>query len=248
MKALELTLTNSHVVAVKERYEARAGRKIGLPFDLLFERLKSDDCRLSDIAKDAGVSRQAIHFIYNRYFRDLFGDRTGRERQKVSAEKKNTERNSNKYKRRQIFNIIREKFLFAKVSTIGDELKMEITLNVGLDGLWGFICLNSFRCLFHTSNKVFWSNAHAKYYSYSIQLHRLEQTEFVIFHGQDKEYSERIFIVPTHILKNRFTEGDSRKFFYLPVEKVVPYNNMFPKIDFWQYENAWYLLKLKQSK
>ena len=57
------------------------------------------------------------------------------------------------------------------------------------------------------------------------------------------EFPEHIFVIPSKVLlKSYFTTVMESSVIYLPTEKLAEYLNQRPRVDFWQYENAWHLL------
>ena len=80
-------LHDSVVQTARQRFEAnrnQQGPLCRLGFEELF-RVFGEDCNsYTALAEQAGVSREAVRYIYNKYFRELVpGRKSGRERQRV---------------------------------------------------------------------------------------------------------------------------------------------------------------------
>src|SRR6185437_1125180 len=78
-----LTLEHPAVQAAKARWDAREkyrSSKHNLTFEELFEYFKADCVRQTRVAELAGITRQRIHQIYNKWFRDLFEGKSGHDR------------------------------------------------------------------------------------------------------------------------------------------------------------------------
>ena len=77
----------------------------------------------------------------------------------------------------------------------------------------------------------------------------LQESEFQIFIQEISGRQGRIFLVPSSvILSGRFYFSETGYVcIFLPIEKLPIYKNRKPRIDWWQYENAWHLIKNKDE-
>ena len=73
---------------------------------------------------------------------------------------------------------------------------------------------------------------------------RLTEVDVVIFYCHPIGYKQSIFIIPSeHVLCAYFADQSAavkNKKLYLPTRQVATYRNATPRLNYWQYENAWH--------
>ena len=86
------------------------------------------------------------------------------------------------------------------------------------------------------------------YISVPLSYYKLMEVEAVLFYTAVPNLPEHVFVVPSALLRARVFGSSSQdtKAVYLPVEKLPVYNNVYPRIDYWEYENAWWILPPKK--
>lgn len=179
----------------------------------------------SEIAKRAGVSRERIRQIYNARFRDQLGGLSGVGRNRLNWEEKH-------------FPGLEASWSPAtrRVAATARENDMEVfpvpviprTKGRGHSHL---LVINGRSCLVRTARSHYVPKVGGRrYYHFGI---RRVKDDFTIFVTR-----VRIFVVPNTMLRDRYSHH-----LYLPVDKLPPYNNIQPGVDWWQYENAWELLR-----
>jgi hypothetical protein len=69
-------------------------------------------------------------------------------------------------------------------------------------------------------------------------------TDFQIFHLAVDTLPERWFVIPSEKLQEVLKSSPGlRKSIYLSAQKRPVYKNRRPKFDYWQFEDAWHLIK-----
>lgn len=199
-------------------------------FEELFNLFSNNCTTFSDIGRELGLTREAIRYIYNKYFRRFLGGKSGRVRVKVCS-------------RLNRLSLIIKKFNQFPATRVLLEItggKLEIK-PVGLSKK--FMVINGHKCL--VKNTFAWRrmNEFALRFHLPISLSRnsLMGTDFlIIISGRDKE--KIFFIIPTSVILGVSPEKAERWSIFIPSTNVV-YNNHPPRIDFWEYAKAWHLLE-----
>lgn len=240
--AHSVTLASPEVQAAKKRFnEVNTMRKISLSFEKLFEIFSKDDMRFACIARELGVSRQAVHHIYNAHFRALFGERTGRQRWKGNTAQARLELRIKVSLSRPSLAVV-----VAEAEKYGCDVSLATCERDGIveprrptilliDG-----CPCSVRTTI-TSMKP--AKGHVRPYGrVSLSLESLKTTVDTIVHTNVAGFQERFFIVPNQVLIDAFFVGRSRKSKQhsatIPLERPKkPRRGL--KVDWWRYENAW---------
>ncbi|MEK7613141.1 MAG: hypothetical protein AAB449_03290 [Patescibacteria group bacterium] len=245
-----LTLAHPRVQALKRKWEAalvRYSPKHTLSFEDLFEYFKANCHRMEVIGAHGGITRQRVQQIYNKWFRDLFGDLSGRDRQKSCTLEKNLARLEKE---------TNELLSNGKIKTIGGKLRSAGCVITGIAGSGGRllrnqITLNGHRCLVHTSTKARSLGVQTErlYYAFNVSLSLLQTVEAVIFYVCAKNFQERLFVVPSSVLLAAFFETSADKKYnrvYIPAEKILlRTRGVVSRINWWQYEDALHLLAPK---
>lgn len=225
--------------SLKEKFEAVVGmRRSSITYDELYQ-LFERNASYEEIASITGVSRQAIAQTYKKYFSHIFGPKM--ESRKRVTRKKIKERFESSLDKVEKLSILKR-----IVENVGLEIKPIPAVNSQGYG-WCKVSkveINGKLCaVYHAKETTEPSpRAYRVYYRPNISKGTVEKTDFVlVMTGRDVE---RVFVIPSKILLDSYG-GSSRsmKTFYFPTEKYPPYNNMFPDIDWWQFEDAWNQLK-----
>lgn len=249
-----LTLAHPAVQAAKADFEkGRYQRKLRYSFDELFEFFKADCVRFSVLESDSGVTHQRLHQIYDRYFRELLENKTGVERREACTLE------SRLIKIKQAEGALLEspglKAVIEKARAAGCEIEVVPKHQHGkLSGgvLTRILLVNKHRCAFHLARRV-WKHSpgtHAFYAPVQVSYRKLVEVDAALFHVAAEGYPERIFVVPSALLREKVFGSSPKKMtktVYLPCLKVPVYHNNYPCIDYWEYEDAWHLLPPKTN-
>ena len=250
-----LTLAHPAVQAAKARWDAagkRSPRKHTLTFEDLFEYFKVNCVRQTAIAVEADLTHQRIYQIYNYYFRELFGNSSGRDRVKsctLEGRLVVVKKNENELLADEDIKVISEKARDAGciVSAI-PSLSTRNNMPVG-SVLQAQVSINGHRCLIRSSTRASTFGSKRLYCTFSLSHSLLEISEAVVFYTHVEGFPKHLFVVPSSVLLAAvFGPSSTKKYknIYIPVEKLPP-GKMRPRINYWQYEDAWHLLPPKQD-
>lgn len=106
------------------------------------------------------------------------------------------------------------------------------------------LVINGKRCDVHKTRNV-WaaSGGKRKYAHLNVYFSRLRKRRFLILIQEVENYPRRVFVIPTSLLLQGWKKGVKSRSLYIPLERYPVYRNHFPKVDVWQYLDAWHLLK-----
>ncbi len=222
-----------------ERNQASYGRKGLLTFDQLLERFAMDCNPITDIAKDHGVSQQAMHQLHDCYFRDLFpGKKSGRKRQRVCRLKRLyiLERDFSISEVESWVNAIvvtaQENGFSARRCRIQNASSMKSFKK-------GELFINNRHCELHLMTSAHRMSKHSKMLYSDCQVHGSASSEFIVI--RQEIGSGRTFIIPRDDLRKSYGEQGIIHI-YIPAEKSRILRCP-PILDLWQYEDAWHLLR-----
>ena len=221
----------------REAYSLASGNrknKLKFTYDELKEMFDGGRT-IESIALSAGVTKQRIGQVYNRFF--SFG---------VDG-----------YKRRSIINQIATKE--RELQTLMDNERIsylnKITIEKGLSIIpiqigkgphlhRGAVDINGHLCKIHFSRKdtKFAGTSYRSYSRILVTKHFLDSYEFIIALTGADEDTKRIFIIPSNDLKTLFRRGDKRKSIYLPTSEEGAYRNISATLNWRKYQEAWHLL------
>jgi len=240
----ELSKIEDPVERARIRFELlkkHGNSKIALNFDELM-KLYANDCNtFIQIAGPGEVSRERIRWLYQTIFADITPGRPdGTTRRKVCTRKRDIKRVDDAFKCHSRFTLIAKKAM-----KIGYKIKpVFIKEKHGRDRT-GFskIKLSINGCLVKIA-RIKRQRRIGKRIYFPLFLHigsTIKATEFVI--GVVGEESRpKIYIIPIKILLE-LSRGRSSFHIFIPTEKLPPYHNIRPRVDWWQYLDAWHLLK-----
>jgi|GEM_PF-6546447 len=252
-----LTLVHPAVQAAKAKWEAgqkyRHSVRHNLTFEDFFEYFKADCVRHTRVAELTGLSRERIRQIYNRYFREIFDNKSGRQRGKAcTLENRLVKVNRTENELFETDTII--KTVVEKARAAGCEVRSIPYIKD--DMLTGAIDVNALlvnghRCAVHSLSYGFRRKGLKRVYTcIRMPFAELVATEAVILFTSVAEFDEHLFVMPSSTLREVVFGNDPTamaKTIYLPTEKLPIYNNQRPRIDWWEYEEAWHLLPPKQD-
>lgn len=242
-RVLDLSINNPKVKASYEKWQSstRGLRKCMLDYWQLLELFARNCNTFCDIAIVAGITKQAVQQIYNRYFADIFLGKRGRTRRKVCTLKKHVlQRDVEKDKRLQKIaadHTIGKLITILKTKNLNFEVNKKGERNYHIKKL----LINGKHCLIrHSAIANFTTRRCLRMYSKFSRL-RLndktpEQFQLLILHCEVLGYPERWFIIPVDVI-------EGLEILYLPLKDLPIYRNNHSKINYWQYLDAWYLLE-----
>lgn len=239
-------LGTAKVAEARVRFEANAQRrcKDKTTFDEYLKLFANDCTSFTNIGenrpKRLRLSREMVRLVYRKCFADLFPRRPGgRVRQKFCTLKrikiKSRELPMDGATKEVAEAAVRKGLTFEKEQVKGRQPCFVFKKRV----LW----LNHKRCLVGLATKK-WSprGTNRSYTHIWWSKNYLKSADFAVITQKVPGFPERFFIIPTADLL-KILRDKKRKSFYLPLGRLPVYRNRRPRIDWWQYENAWHLLK-----
>lgn len=234
--AKQLSLTDSSVQAVRDRYESAHGssnRKIRLSFDELFECFQNTEIRHTVIAERAGVTRENIRRLYQRYFAALFKE-SPRDRYKSAAtqQRQTTLQNQIKFEPK-LKELVR--------SALGVNCSVSATIRRGRYLCTSLLTINGYKCDVHCSDCIRTIKGR-RYLAVCITRSISCNHAFVICTLTHNDCT-RIWIIPSSLINKCYLQNRHRITLNIPIDKRPVYRNCLPRIPWGDYENAWHLLR-----
>ncbi len=239
----EFTLDHPLVQKAKQEFEkSRYFRRCRLGFTELLLRFKENRKTFGELADETGISRQAISDIYDRWGQQFFGDPEPR-------------RKARRMEFRRV-QINREVGIYALPNFIAGQARargfsIEPVLMKG--GSIGTRLLSTSRlmignkkCGLRMVEKAVEVGRGYFYAKVAVTRTKLLEEHAQIFCIAVPGYQKRIFIIPSEVLLLKLFGKRKRikhKILSIPLQKRPIYRNHKPRIDVWQYENAWHLLR-----
>lgn len=240
-------LNTAEVAEVRACFETNAPyrHKDKTTFDEYLEMFANDCTSFTNIGEDRPeqlrISREMVRLVYRKYFVNLFPRRSGgRVRQKFCTLKRI------KIRSRELptGGVIKEVAEAAAKNGLTFE-KEQVKGQSLATFKQGVLRLNHKRCLVKSAAKKRQTSGGKRFYTHlHFHWHKnfLKSADFAVFVQKVPGFPERFFIIPTADLLKMW--GDKKTGdFYIPLERLPVYHNIRPQTDFWQYENAWHLLK-----
>jgi len=110
------------------------------------------------------------------------------------------------------------------------------------------LLINGYLCSVLRSTKAKrYPGSHREYIHFSLKRTVLQEVEAVIFYCAPPTLQNRIFVMPRKVLLPLFKGTTLRGSVYLPTERLPTYRNHRPRVDYWEYEDAWDRLKPKKQ-
>ena len=249
MRTDSLTVNTPNVRAAKALWDrARRRRKHALSFNQLFRWFKDDRVRFSEIAMASGLSIERIRQIYQRYFQHLFGKRTGRDR--YHSYKWQLIHERFQHKQAEVFAqdhfhsvIEHARAASCTIESVATSYGNHIP-TVKIKSLM----VNNHLCSVLQARRTKNDKGSRRFYAqFAVARSVLERVDAVIFHCAPPGMQRRIFVVPQDVILALFGTTSGRTVsLYFPLRKLPVYRNQRPRVDLWQYEDAWHLLKSKK--
>ena len=222
----------------REAYDLASGNrknKLKFTYDEL-KKMFDDGDTIESIALAAGVTKQRVGQVYNRYF--SFGV-DGYERRSII--------NQEAAKQRELQTLMdSERISYLNKATTERGLSIKpVQLGNGPHIHKGAVDINGHLCKIHFSRKdtKFAGTTYRSYSRILVTKHFLDSYEFIIALTGADENTKRIFIIPSSDLKTLFRRGDKRKPIYLPTNEKKVYRNISSILDWWKYQEAWHYLE-----
>jgi hypothetical protein len=234
-------LAKANVKAAKERFDSGRKRKIPYSFEELLKLFEEDTISFSEIARRAGVKKQAVQKLYYRYFKNLFSGRTGVDRG-VSATPK-----------RRALKIEQAKQTFERVPWLKPVGRQARAAGLQVEAMpvarapgtiyRERLLINGHVCSVHllTKKRKTSPRNNRWFVHMSVSTTTLEEVEFVIARTAVKGYPSHTFVVPVSTLLDAHKGSGTPPGvnFWIPTKKEPTHNN---RVDWWAHEEAWYLL------
>lgn len=240
----------AQVYSARRPTETRGARpKHSLTARQFFE-LFSSGIPQTRIAELAGLSRERVRQIYNRDFRDLFQGESGRKR--FSAYLLNKRLVQAKERQRKVFTELHPivERAHAAGCTVDFIYKRDCNANREIERR--LLAINGRRCLIYPSVSraaLQGRGCKRRYLSITVSYDLLSHVQAVVIRTKARKHAEHIFLIPSKVLlKAYFAPFKPSTRLYISVEKLAPYQNQFPRVDYWKYEDAWDLLRPKQTR
>ena len=217
----------------------REVRYLSADFDTLLSEFNNDCATFTDIAEKYGVTREAVRLIYKKYFASIIPRRpNGRVRERVCIIKKRSASRSSGFLSDKRFSDLRkvcqkEHLPLDPIRTRRSETSYYSRNMVLIAGR---------RCNYrHGTKKPKAYKGKAFYFAWTISRGAIKNCEFIIL-----KIKESWFIVPTKVVLELIPNG---KKLYIPADGYSDYGRAKERIrhDFWQYKDAWHLLKAPAS-
>lgn len=243
-----VTLTHPAVRAAKarwnesKRYCARHSKR-KVTFEQYFAYFRKGILNVR-IAELVGLSSERIRKIYDQYFRQLFGGKSGRERMKAIALEN---RIANlKYLERRLFN---DNATVKKIvrQARGAGCTVEAVSGYSMyKVMHKYLLIDGHRCSVHRATyKMLIPGMKSYYARVAVRCSSITEEKAIIIHSAIPGEVERTFVIPTVALRKAMPVimKRERTWIYLPTKKIPAYRNHLPQMDFWRYEGAWHLLR-----
>ncbi len=205
-------------------------------FDELLKFFRDGSLSFENIGVHLGVSRQRIWQLYTKYFKE-FCDSTIRSKE-AKVNKKKQEYKERLFKEDEVIRTIR-----TRVNELGHTIEPVYRRWAG--AMCSKVIINGYLCSIRVIKNRFTPSKRTKrvYNHVSILRKTVQKVSFVIVCVEESNAIVRIFVLPSSILLAQFSGNEISV--YTPIEKLPPYNNSRPRINYWEYEGAWHLLKKK---
>lgn len=248
-----LRLKSPKVRAAKAIWDSarhHSQRRHTLTFERLLRYFANDELRFSHIAEMSGLSPERVRQVYAQYFQELFGNRSGRDRHDFH------------FRRRTDASMrAGEARLFAQ-----DELRLVIrraraasctvasipsrSSEHGATPKVKSLEINGHLCsVLRTTRVKKVADALRGYVPFNLARSVVHRVDAVILYCATAEFPHRIFVIPQRDLLPLFRGSRTRtRSVYVPAEKLPILPSHQPRIEFWQYENAWHYLKRRQNR
>lgn len=230
--------SETNLEAVKKKFESRNLNKVKIrvSFDELYNLFRDSSNTFESIAHRFNVSPQAVWEIYNNYFRELLRVLRDRNREEHIEKRRAAIRSSRALRHEALSRFITEANLH---SLAIEEIPKSQRPN---DPVKKRLIINGHQCSLHflqTPRKD--PLRLTLYFKLGSSIRVITSVEFLIA----LTFSEniyRFFIIPSTAVKAVY--GHKETFgLYIPDSKTFDPRGPRPFLYYWDYENAWHLLK-----
>lgn len=238
----EQLINEARIQAVQERFEEWPGpAKSTFPFKWwlgVFSRKRNS---FREIAESVSCTKENVRQLYRNYFAPLFpGFPNGRSRRRFSNLEQWT------VKARDFSNAPEKLRKIAKIArSWGFTVEKNPTFSGGRPVSFSScsLLINRKRCSISRITHIWIMPLGKRLYSHThISVNTLRKYDFLIVLQEVKDYPRRVFVIPVSILLRRWGKREKRTTLCIPLKRYPVYHNCPPKLDFWQYLDAWYLL------
>lgn len=227
----------------KRQHLEHRGTKAHVSFDRLVELFGNDCTSFADIAREFGITRERVRQIYQQYFTRVFPNRSGgRVRRKLCALKTNAVRKGDFSSGvPQLLTRIAE--IVCSRGYVCNKIPKGIKGNYIAAFKTSSLSINGKICGVHClMNEYRTPRRKSKYTLFLLRRTSVEKYDFLIILRQI-ETNEQWFVVPVPVLLGSWDTAKKKKTFYIRDKKIPVYHNRYPKIEFWDYLDAWHLLQ-----
>lgn len=209
-------------------------RKMTLTYDELLE-LFDGDATFQEIAEIVGVKRQRVHQIYDEYFKPFMA--SGRDRRKVLFRQRWRERAENHPDTVERLSLVKK-----VAEDVGFKVEAVQSPSKETRYYMDRVLINGKLCRIFFSKVAYQIvDGYRAYHRLNVSRSAITTSDFIVI--MTGENARRTFVFPSDVLLSHYKEDQKHKMFYLPTDPQEPYNNQFPKIDWWRWEEAWSLLE-----
>lgn len=207
-------------------------RVLRASYDELYRQFETNK-PYAEIAATYGVSRQRIQQIYKQYFQPWMS--TPKERRAARLAESNLGKVASHMRAIPKLEVLR-----TAVESLGLRMEPVATVRLPNRASHYFVDIEGHRCKVQTTAKsaLMSSRGHRSYWRFNLTRHTLEQCEYNIFIA-GSEGLENFFIVPSKLIVDTLLFTRPYKTAYIATQNLEPYNNQLPKLNFWNYHEAW---------
>jgi hypothetical protein len=246
MRVGPFEIDDTKVAKARKQFEAYAGYRCKdvTTFEQYLELFANDCNSFNQIGRNMPrghrLSRMMVSLVYAKYFSDIFPHRPGGHP-------------------RQRLCFIKTTAISSRELPVEDCLLKEVAQEAVSNGLTfrrerihtkdntllfkeSVIIINSKRCLLALTTYITNPpNTKRGYCRCICNRKRLSEFDFFVILQKVSGYNRKFWIIPTPDILKCY----SKEVLYLnlPIEKLPVYQNKLPKINWWQYKDAWHLLK-----
>lgn len=238
-----LTLTHPRVIAARQKWEAQRctkGKLGHVSFEEWFRHFQSDEKSLFPrLAKHYGVARESIRLTYTRYFADVFQKTAGervracivaREAKAALCREQRALEQSNILFIRTVTARLGVAFRYVPHTKRPHQRHTRVLLNGAL-------------CELHVCSQEYNpGNTKNRYAHAHLTRRSLNECAYMLVHVSIEGHPEHCFVLPCDVLQARFAAATAETHtVYIPLGRPSYRTNNIPKVDWWQYADAWHV-------
>ena len=241
----------SALQAARVRWKANTSRHHthhALTFDELF-RLFENNCNTTTIARKVGISSERVRQLYGKYFQKLLGGKSisNRRRSQIIAQQKTRTRRSAE----EFLGSAGMRTILKKARSAGWKVKIIPCARSGIFSgavLTRVVKINGRRCSLHHLTKAFKTSPKARrdYARTTISERTIGSVDTLVVRSTIEGFPEHTFIIPAAHVRRLLVSTEKKEVsLYFPIEHLPVYKNSRPRLDMWEYEDAWHFLSGK---